>query len=203
MTTAEQIDITDRLASLIAGLLCHQAQPGLRTRSSAYILDARRHAIAACLRRDPALADVLRDPGWQEIAWHDAVVTAAEHTYSTDFPDRCPWSTEQILEPGWLPADDDQRAFAADVLALLTELLRWQQLPGLRTLGGRYSLDAQRKALRTRLDRDPELSAAVADPDWLNELWRQATLAAPRPAELPATCPWPLSQILTTGWFPD
>lgn len=103
MTTAEQIDLVDRLAALIAGLLCHQAQPGLRTRSSAYVLDARRRSIAARLRREPELVDVLRDPGWLEIAWCDAVVLAAERTYGTEFPSSCPWSTEQILEPGWLP----------------------------------------------------------------------------------------------------
>lgn len=101
-----------------------------------------------------------------------------------------------------MPASTDLRAFAAGLTNLLVELLRWQQLPALRTPGGRYSLDAQRRALRARLDRDPDLSAAVSNPDWLTAIWHQALVAAPRPTELPAECPWPLQQILDGDWFP-
>lgn len=100
--------------------------------------------------------------------------------------------------------DRVQRAFTADITNLLIELLRWQQIPALRTPGGRYSLNAQRKQLLSRLNATPGLAAASAAPAWLAEIWQQARTAAPGScAEIPESCPWSLAQILEIDWFPE
>lgn len=106
----------------------------------------------------------------------------------------------ELLEP----QDAGQRAFSADATNLLVELLRWHQNPVLRTPGGRYSLNAQRRHLLSRAERNPGLTPNYADPGWLSAIWQQARAAAPASsAELPENCPWSLAKILEIDWFPD
>lgn len=121
-SVAENLDLTARVSELSARLLCHQLQPGLRTPSSVYLLDAHRRCIAARLRRSPALAEVLADPGWWEVVWCDAVALAAEQTYTLDFPAACPWAMTQILKLGWTPPEPQATPDAAAAEWELPEL---------------------------------------------------------------------------------
>lgn len=102
---AEKAELSARVSELIARLLCHHKLPGARTLNSAYLIDALRRSIDARIRRTPPLARVLWDKRWLDIIWRDAVVLAAEQTYTVDFPAQCPWSREEIREIGWLPPD--------------------------------------------------------------------------------------------------
>ncbi len=48
---------------------------------------------------------MLRDSEWQQAIWADALSAATAETGLEDLPEPCPWSTEQILDPDWLPQD--------------------------------------------------------------------------------------------------
>ena len=101
---SEQRELASRMAVLLAHLLKWQYQPERRGSSWPRTIKEQRRAIEVTLRKTPSLKSSLRDSDWLVSAWADAISKAVAETDLEDvFPEACPWSTEQVLDPGFLP----------------------------------------------------------------------------------------------------
>lgn len=100
---SEQRELASRMAVLLAHLLKWQFQPARRGRSWEATIRVQRNSVTRRLERAPSLKHSLSDPDWWHDAWNDAQTKAIDETGLSDFPDRCPWSVTDILDPDWLP----------------------------------------------------------------------------------------------------
>lgn len=100
---SEQRELASRMAVLLAHLIKWQHQPERRGRSWALTIRNQRRGIERRVRRTPSLKASLRDAEWWTDAWDDAFATAFADTGLEGLPETCPWTTEQILDPDWLP----------------------------------------------------------------------------------------------------
>ena len=103
---SEQRELASRMAVLLAHLLKWQYQPERRGASWQATISGRRERIRRRLEKTPSLQAVLSDPDWWADAWLDARIEAAKETGVEIqlFPAVCPWTVDQILGEGWLPA---------------------------------------------------------------------------------------------------
>jgi hypothetical protein len=113
LNIAEEIEAVAKsekreLASRFAVLLCHllkwQYQPARRSQSWQRTMRDQRAAIADVLAQMPSLKPLLDDERWVAHAFNDAVRLASEQTGLEEFPDTCPWTVRQFLNPDFLPA---------------------------------------------------------------------------------------------------
>ncbi|RQY08307.1 DUF29 domain-containing protein [Burkholderia stagnalis] len=100
---SEQRELASRMAVLLAHLLKWQYQPGRRGVSWQLTIKTQRAGIERRLAKTPSLKTSLADPEWWADAWGDAMVAAVNETGLGPFPERCPWSVEQVLSAEWLP----------------------------------------------------------------------------------------------------
>jgi hypothetical protein len=100
---SEQRELASRMAVLLAHLIKWHYQPGRRGRSWQLTIRNQRKGIRLRLQRTPSLRPTLTDPQWQQEMWVDAVTAASAEAGLDDLPETCPWTTEQILDPEWLP----------------------------------------------------------------------------------------------------
>lgn len=101
---SEQRELANRMALLLAHLLKWWLQPERRGASWEITLRNQRRGIARRLRETPSLRRRLDDDEWWAGVWDDATAQAAVETGLADFPDACPWTTEQVLDQTWKPA---------------------------------------------------------------------------------------------------
>ncbi|MFP4247786.1 MAG: DUF29 domain-containing protein [Halochromatium sp.] len=102
---SEQRELASRMAVLLAHLIKWRYQPERRGKSRLLTIRNQRKGVALRLKRTPSLKSMLRDSEWQQAIWADALSAATAETGLEDLPEPCPWSTEQILDPDWLPQD--------------------------------------------------------------------------------------------------
>jgi hypothetical protein len=102
---SEQRELASRMSVLLMHLLKWSLQPERRGASWRNTIAAQRTAIAVRLRRAPGLKPTLRDQGWWEEVWADAVADATAETGLGGLPVACPWQPDEILAPDWLPDD--------------------------------------------------------------------------------------------------
>lgn len=100
---SEQRELANRMALLLAHLLKWAYQPERRGASWEITIRNQRKGILRRLAKTPSLKTDLNDPEWWEAVWEDATVQAARETGLGQFPEHCPWSTENVLETEWLP----------------------------------------------------------------------------------------------------
>jgi hypothetical protein len=100
---SEQRELASRMAVLLAHLLKWKYQSERRGRSWESAIRTQRRAIELRLERTPSLRAILRDTGWWEETWADAVAEATRETGLDTFPEHCPWPASDTLEPDWLP----------------------------------------------------------------------------------------------------
>ncbi|HTH74653.1 MAG TPA: DUF29 domain-containing protein [Trinickia sp.] len=100
---SEQRELTSRMAVLLALLLRWQCQPEGRGANWQTALRVQREAIDRRLNWTPSLRSMLHDNDWIYDIWSDAVVKAIEETDLSVFPEACPWSMQQALDPEFLP----------------------------------------------------------------------------------------------------
>jgi hypothetical protein len=100
---SEQRELANRMAVLLAHLLKWASQPARRSRSWDATIRVQRDSILHRLQRTPSLKRSLSDPDWWHDAWNDAVARAIDETGLSDFPARCPWSVDEILDRAWKP----------------------------------------------------------------------------------------------------
>ena len=109
---SEKRELASRMAVLLAHLLKWQHQPerrqegGPSMRSWSDTIEHQRERIDLALKETPSLKAVLRDPDWQRATWIDATALAAHDTgfARAHFGKTCPWTTEQVLAPDWMPS---------------------------------------------------------------------------------------------------
>jgi hypothetical protein len=99
----EQRELAHRMSVLLAHLLKWQHQSERRGNSWRRTIKEQRRAIHLRLRKTPSLQTELSDADWWSGVWSDAVAKASEETGLSDFPEACPWTREEILDPTWLP----------------------------------------------------------------------------------------------------
>jgi hypothetical protein len=100
---SEQRELASRMALLLAHLVKWQMQPERLGASWEITIRNQRRGIARRLRETPSLRPKLMEPDWWAGVWDDAMVQAAGETGLSDFPESCPWSPDQIMNPSWLP----------------------------------------------------------------------------------------------------
>jgi hypothetical protein len=100
---SEQRELMNRMAQLLIHLLKWQLQPGRRRASWQITIRNQRRGILRRLQETPSLRPKLDDTDWWAGVWDDATAQSAEETGLSDFPETCPWTTNQILDSTWLP----------------------------------------------------------------------------------------------------
>jgi hypothetical protein len=102
---SEQRELANRMAVLLSHLLKWEFQSERRGASWEATIHTQRNSIERRIRKTPSLKASLNDPDWWADAWDDAVEAASKETglsYTT-FPETCPWSMEQTLDPTFFP----------------------------------------------------------------------------------------------------
>ncbi|MEA3642534.1 MAG: DUF29 domain-containing protein [Lamprobacter sp.] len=102
---SEQRELMHRMAILLAHLLKWQRQPERRGASWEITIRNQRRGLHRRLQETPSLQPKLDTPDWWQAVWDDAIAQAAQETGLADFPERCPWTREQVLAESWLPVD--------------------------------------------------------------------------------------------------
>jgi len=106
---SEQRELISRLAILITHLLKWGYQPERRGTSWESTIRTQRDAIARRVKRTPSLKRTLADPDWFADAWNDGRDLALREPGLSELPQACPWTLERIINPDWLPAQDEGR----------------------------------------------------------------------------------------------
>lgn len=106
---SEQRELISRLAILITHLLKWGYQPERRGASWESTIRTQRDAIARRVKRTPSLKRTLADPDWFADAWNDGRDLALREPGLSELPQACPWTLERIINPDWLPAQDEGR----------------------------------------------------------------------------------------------
>jgi Domain of unknown function DUF29 len=103
LSRSDRRELENRLIVVIAHLLKWQYQPALRERASwRFTLDEQRRRIARLLRESPSLRPNMPET-WAEV-YRDATTRAMREMKSEmRFPESCPYTEEQVLDPDFLP----------------------------------------------------------------------------------------------------
>jgi len=104
---SEQRELASRMALLLAHLLKWGYQPDRRGASWEITIRNQRNGVRRRLAKTPSLKADLADSEWWDDVWGDATIQAVQDTGLTEFPEHCPWSSSQVLDPGFLPDLDD------------------------------------------------------------------------------------------------
>lgn len=102
----------------------------------------------------------------------------------------------------------EQRELASRMAVLLMHLLKWQFQPDRRTNSWKATIKTQRRLLVRRIRKTPSLAPMLVDPEWIDEMWVDATAAAEKETGIdigtfPEICPWAMADVLTEGWLPN
>lgn len=102
---SEQRELASRMAVLLGNLIKWNYQPSHQGSSWQATLKSQRERIRHRLKKTPSLKTCLEDDEWWADAWADARDLAAKETGIAydQFPEQCPWSSENILSEQWFP----------------------------------------------------------------------------------------------------
>ena len=100
---SEQRELANRMAVLLAHLLKWRHQPERRGRSWQRTIKEQRRGINYHLDETPSLKAKLNEAKWWDGVWADALLQAIQETGLDSFPEACPWTVSEILNPEWLP----------------------------------------------------------------------------------------------------
>lgn len=120
------------------------------------------------------------------------------------------WSLEQagLLRAGRFDMLD---VLQHRMAILLAHLLKWHYQPERRGGSLDSTIKKQRKRVLIRLKEMPSLKSELADPDWVEGVWKDAVVEAIKETGLdefslevfPEACPWVMAEVLTEGWLPN
>ncbi len=99
----------------------------------------------------------------------------------------------------------ERRELASRMVVLLAHLLKWQFQPGRRGSSGQRTIKEQRRAIAAHLRDVPSLKGALANPNWWESMWADATARAIDETGLdsfPEDCPWSIDQVLSADYYP-
>lgn len=102
----------------------------------------------------------------------------------------------------------EQRELASRMAVLLMHLLKWQFQSDKRTNSWTATIKTQRRLLVRRIQKTPSLAPMLTDPEWIDEMWVDATAAAEKETGIDQitfqeVCPWTMADVLTEGWLPE
>lgn len=102
----------------------------------------------------------------------------------------------------------EQRELASRMAVLLMHLIKWKFQPDKRTNSWTATIKTQRRLLVRRIQKTPSLSPMLTDPEWIDEMWVDATAAAEKETGIdigtfPESCPWVMADVLSEGWLPE
>jgi hypothetical protein len=104
---SEKREFASRMAVLLTHMLKWQYQPAGQGNSWRRTIKEQRNRVRLCIDQTPSLKAELRDSFWWSDVWSDAVAKASEETGSGEFPESCPWTFDQIMNPEFWPASLD------------------------------------------------------------------------------------------------
>ena len=94
----------DRMMKLLVHLFSWQYLPTERTDGLKAMIEAERSAVLSGLKESPSLKGVTDDPDDYQRLWNCALSQVTTESQRDYFPDECPWSIDDVLSRGWLPA---------------------------------------------------------------------------------------------------
>jgi hypothetical protein len=102
---SERRELENRMAVLLTHLLKWQHQPERQGNSWRRTIKTQRAGIAERLRKTPSLRPDFDSELWRAEVWADALTMVTRETGLSfeAFPEDCPWTIAQILNPEWLP----------------------------------------------------------------------------------------------------
>jgi hypothetical protein len=101
---SEQRELASRMTVLLAHLLKWQCQAKYRGKSWTRTIAVQRKDVAYVLNEAPSLRGKFNDAQWLDVVWSKAVLSAENETELEGvFPESCPWTIEQVLDPAFLP----------------------------------------------------------------------------------------------------
>ena len=100
---SEKRELRNRMAVLLAHLLKWQYQTGYQGNSWRRTIREQRRGILACLKETPSLKPDLGRPDWWAWVWSDAIGLAVKDTGLDCFPESCPWTFDQVIDPDFWP----------------------------------------------------------------------------------------------------
>jgi hypothetical protein len=100
---SEKRELASRMAVLLAHMLKWQYQTRGRGNSWQRTIKEQRNRVRLCIDQTPSLKADLGDSFWWSDVWSDAVAKASEETGLGEFPESCPWSFDQIMNPEFWP----------------------------------------------------------------------------------------------------
>jgi Domain of unknown function DUF29 len=115
---AELRELTKQMSVLLTYLLKWHYLPAERTDSRSAMIEARRLDVADILDESPSLRARIDEPRTSQLIWADALAQATTENGHGSFPSECPWTIDDVLSEGWLPANAsklrrvDRRALA-------------------------------------------------------------------------------------------
>ena len=101
----------------------------------------------------------------------------------------------------------EARELASRMAVLLAHLLKWEYQPFLRSPSWQNTIREQRKQVLRRLKRTPSLRSELENPDFIEDVWSDARIAAGREtgidiARFPPESVWPFPEVLREDWTP-
>ena len=100
----------------------------------------------------------------------------------------------------------ERRELASRMAVLLAHLLKWQFQPGRRGSSWQRMIKEQRRGIAVHLRETPSLKTSLADPNWQEGVWADATSKAIDETGLdlfPEECPWTIEQVLSPKFYPE
>ncbi len=89
---------------------------------------------------------------------------------------------------------------------LMAHLLKWQYQPDRRGKSWTNTMRMQREAISKLLRKMPSLRHMLDDPEWMEDVWKDAVEIAGREAgliDLPKARAWRLEQVLALDYLPS
>jgi Domain of unknown function DUF29 len=101
----------------------------------------------------------------------------------------------------------EQRELESRMALLLAHLLKWTFQPDRRGSSWETTIKVQRRGVALRIKRTPSLKRDLQDPEWWEDVWGDALLAAAKETGMelvsfPQTCPWSADQIMDAEFLP-
>lgn len=100
---SEESEIESRMTVLLTYLLKHEFQPTKRSSSWTATIFEQRYRIARVIRRSPSLRPYPASVRDEEYVLARRNAAAETDLAESVFPEACPYTIEQILDPDWLP----------------------------------------------------------------------------------------------------